>query len=129
MILTYDTHADVLYLFATDRVTEVVALEQSPRQHPGPVGEGLTIFGDHDKTILGVRCASASTRLNLDALPLGGMQIESKATIEQALATLKSVLDGAYFGECVLDIGTRAGRHRTGCGDKHRPVGRARSTR
>ncbi len=34
-----------------------------------------------------------------------------------------------FEGECVLDIGTRAGRHRTGCRDKHRPVGRAQSTR
>ncbi len=31
--------------------------------------------------------------------------------------------------ECVLDIGTRAGRHGTGCRDSHRPVGGARSTR
>lgn len=97
MIVTYDTHADVLYLFATDRVTEAVALEQSARQHPSPAGGGLTIFGDHDGSILGARCAQASTQLCLDALPLGGMQIESTATIEQALATLKSVLDGVYF--------------------------------
>jgi len=99
VILTYDTHADVLYLFATDRVTEAVALEQSLQQQAGPGDEGLTIFGDHDKTILGVRCAHASTQLNLDALPLGGMQVASKATIEQSLVALKSVLDAVYFAD------------------------------
>jgi len=57
-------------------------------------------------------------------------------TLQNHLSTCRPLRHDARIGaglverrECVLDVGTRAGGHGTGCRDKHRPVSGARSTR